>query len=529
MKRFGMAMGLVLVFFLSLSSLAQEKIYTIQIASLKTLKDAQNLYLQLEKTLPEGAKDFLRIEKIGRFYVIRIGRFSSPEQAKAPLNNIRRQVPDAFLRTAFYIEDRILVIYKKSLKHPVKHEVTEKTSPPSTEEELQKQVSRPGPSETLQKPAPREPSPQQKVQPQKIKGVNSFYLSYLIGLLIIFGLVVLFYTKRFRYLYFFKKISGLSHEFLMGFSSDPRGRVVKLKEKLQELTSLVKTNKTSLPFKTYPPDGYNVKNLWILEKPDRKILKSNNMVYINTDVNLPSGEVLPSIIISGDKITIGEGSTIRAIIAKGPIKVFPNTKVLELVDSDSEIVLSEGTEILEAATSSGRITLSKGVFFRCLYGLPITTYNYKPNKHFSMPENLKDFAPPKGQNILRINKTIQSPGGSIDIPPKNKVNQHIMAGESITIGEQSVVKGNIKAGRKIVISRNAVIEGSISVNDEVVIGEDTIILGDSISAKNKVLIHSGARIGKKEMSCIIRCDGNVVLYPDVEIYGTIITKNGLVL
>ena len=45
---------------------------------------------------------FVRVEKIGKAYTLRVGFFKEKEKAKATLKEIKKRYPSAFLRTCAY-------------------------------------------------------------------------------------------------------------------------------------------------------------------------------------------------------------------------------------------------------------------------------------------------------------------------------------------------------------------------------------------------------------------------------------------
>ncbi len=515
MKRHFFWGAVVLFVLISLPTFAQERIFTIQVASFPTLSEAKRVYSRLDALLPDAQKAFLRVERIGRFYVVRLGRFSSPPQARKVLKKVKREFPDAFVRRAYYIEQRIISLHRPE---PVnKPEVKTEKRPPQSASQSPKPTPKASPQKS--------PPPEHKAQ----RGSN-FLFVYGIALVLVFGVLVFVYMQRFRYLYFVKKVLPPSHSFLVNFTTSPRKEYEVLMEKLSEIYSLLEVNRTPLPYKTSPPEGYNLKNLWFAEKPEERFLKANNMVYLTTDATLPSQKVCPAIVLCRGKVTVQEGSTVRAVVSEKEINTGKNTRVLHFLDSKVETLLAEGTEVLESATTAGRLILNKDVFFRCLYGMPIITHGHKPKDPPEGHEDLKEFTPPKGHKSMKSNTTsIQSPGGSIDIPPRHKVSRHLIASQSVSIGSGALIMGNIKAGQSIEVFPDATIEGTLSANKEIVIKENVHFVGDSISAKDRIVIHHGVRIGTRQRPCIIRCDGEVVLSADVQIYGTIVTPKGYVI
>ena len=80
-----------------------QKIYTIQMGSFLTLDRAQNEFNSLMVALTDKYRSFLRVEKIGKFYTVRIGEFESYRNAEnfidsAPLNILKTNIIKAFLK-----------------------------------------------------------------------------------------------------------------------------------------------------------------------------------------------------------------------------------------------------------------------------------------------------------------------------------------------------------------------------------------------------------------------------------------------
>jgi len=69
-------------------------IYSFQVVSTKSLKDAKKAYEKI-KNMPDA-----RIEKIGNYYVVRYGLFKNPKEA--------RKYHGKFLTKCYYIPDRVV-------------------------------------------------------------------------------------------------------------------------------------------------------------------------------------------------------------------------------------------------------------------------------------------------------------------------------------------------------------------------------------------------------------------------------------
>jgi hypothetical protein len=86
-------------------------VYTLQTGSFKESQRAEKQFRIIEQSLEGTALQALRIEKIGRFYVVRIGRFASFGEATQFLKQHEPIVEGAMVMKAYFIDKRILQIY----------------------------------------------------------------------------------------------------------------------------------------------------------------------------------------------------------------------------------------------------------------------------------------------------------------------------------------------------------------------------------------------------------------------------------
>jgi len=87
---------------------ASRLVYTIQIGSQLKIADAQRQFNYLLRSLNEKKRDLLRIEKIGKYYTLRIGRFENYKTAKNFLQEMPPQLSEAIILKAHIKNERIL-------------------------------------------------------------------------------------------------------------------------------------------------------------------------------------------------------------------------------------------------------------------------------------------------------------------------------------------------------------------------------------------------------------------------------------
>ncbi len=124
-----------------------QSIYTIQVASSTNVGSIHKDFDDLTQRVDEKNLDYLRIEKIGKFYALRLGKFEARNRAAKFLDRIKSQLPSAVVMKAYYKEKRIVRMYerpeksmqevmtvqKKPVQEPAPKEVPQEIKPPVRE------------------------------------------------------------------------------------------------------------------------------------------------------------------------------------------------------------------------------------------------------------------------------------------------------------------------------------------------------------------------------------------------------------
>ncbi len=113
--------------FLPLNSYSSPLFHTIQTASFTNIEDAEKQFDSVVKKLDEDELDHLRIEKIGKFYSVRLGKFDDYATAEAFMNTIKSKLSQAAVMEAYIKDERIKKKYESTLqveKEPEKEEVS---------------------------------------------------------------------------------------------------------------------------------------------------------------------------------------------------------------------------------------------------------------------------------------------------------------------------------------------------------------------------------------------------------------------
>ncbi len=91
--------------------ISQESMYTIQTGSFKNSQRAEKQFRIIKKSLEGTALQALRIEKIGRFYAVRAGRFASLAEAEQFLRKHKLSFEGSMVMKAYFINERIHLIH----------------------------------------------------------------------------------------------------------------------------------------------------------------------------------------------------------------------------------------------------------------------------------------------------------------------------------------------------------------------------------------------------------------------------------
>jgi tetratricopeptide (TPR) repeat protein len=107
---------------------ASELVYTIQVSSLKEMERARKEYnFLIDKLNPEDL-NYLRVEKIGQYYSVRLGKFADRMNAEKILQNIKRNHPSALIMRAYIKKERIIKLYPRTLAEKEKDISSEHSS-----------------------------------------------------------------------------------------------------------------------------------------------------------------------------------------------------------------------------------------------------------------------------------------------------------------------------------------------------------------------------------------------------------------
>ena len=129
-RKFHILSVLIILFITPAFSDAAQSFYTVQAGSHTDMKGAENQFDDLAQSLKGKDLDYLRVEKIGRYFSVRVGKFDTRAPAEVLLKKNSSHLESSAVMKAYYIEDRILKSLTSSA--PVKTQVSTQTKPPKT-------------------------------------------------------------------------------------------------------------------------------------------------------------------------------------------------------------------------------------------------------------------------------------------------------------------------------------------------------------------------------------------------------------
>jgi hypothetical protein len=106
------------------------KTYSVQIGAFQKYQNAQRQFKRFKKSVPSNLSDYLRIEKKGHEYVLKVGKMDDPEQALNLLSALKEHAPDAFVWKGDWVPKNILEMRENPVGSAADHPKEEKVLHP---------------------------------------------------------------------------------------------------------------------------------------------------------------------------------------------------------------------------------------------------------------------------------------------------------------------------------------------------------------------------------------------------------------
>jgi len=98
---------------------ASQSIYTIQAGSFLTIERSQKQFDSIMKMLKAGELEYLRIEKVDKYYSVRLGKFEDYANTATFLETIKPRLSSAIIMKAYMKDDRIIRLHKDSFSSEI--------------------------------------------------------------------------------------------------------------------------------------------------------------------------------------------------------------------------------------------------------------------------------------------------------------------------------------------------------------------------------------------------------------------------
>ena len=106
--------SLVFLVFLPKNTYASQSIYTIQAGSFSGATEAGKQYDFIMNKLSKQEINYLRIEKIGKFYAVRLGKFENHSDSEKLYRAVKTHISKAVIMKAYIKNERIIKLYTGS-------------------------------------------------------------------------------------------------------------------------------------------------------------------------------------------------------------------------------------------------------------------------------------------------------------------------------------------------------------------------------------------------------------------------------
>jgi cytoskeletal protein CcmA (bactofilin family) len=228
-------------------------------------------------------------------------------------------------------------------------------------------------------------------------------------------------------------------------------------------------------------------------------------------------------------VACGDRSIVRALLSEGACDIGAGADVLRWVHADGPLRVGTGSALHGRATSDERIELEPGVRFGRLRAPRIMAREsdraseLRPSELPEASGSHSRFTPPRavrlGDGYLRVD-------GSLDIPPRSFVVEHLVVRGDVRIGVGSRLEGAVKAHGSVLLSEGVAVVGAVVARQDVHADRGATIAG-AVIAEGEVTLARGTSVGSPELPATVSAQ-RVRLAPTSAVYGAITTEDGAV-
>ncbi|MCE1242086.1 hypothetical protein [Oryzomicrobium sp.] len=238
------------------------------------------------------------------------------------------------------------------------------------------------------------------------------------------------------------------------------------------------------------------------------------------DLMLPNDHIFSGEVYAEGSLRGGSGLVLRAVLAKGDIRLGAETYVLRWLHADGVAVAGEGSRLYGRASAGQRLLLGPG----CRFGRM-----YAPRIEFTP---LVRPAPASPRQRLRRREAMEAPPrlqagdmgrwlvrGDLAVAGGTWHRGHLIASADLLVGAGAFVAGSIKGNRDVLLDSGSRVHGSVVAGARVVMERDSQAMGP-IVAEDVVEIGPGCVVGAPGHPTTITAP-RIRIAPGALVYGSI--------
>jgi predicted acyltransferase (DUF342 family) len=238
------------------------------------------------------------------------------------------------------------------------------------------------------------------------------------------------------------------------------------------------------------------------------------------DLHIPPMERLRGIGV-GNTVTVGHGAGIRdayaletlvaerdvvarTLTSDGTMVLGASVRILRWIDADGELTVGTESDLGVSAAGGARVVLGRRVRFERVWGSPVAS---DAGERVPFPY----VSPGRGEKLVDGAATHEDRPVIVDGPGR------VRAGTQIP--------GHLKVHGALHLEAGVHVGGNVIARGNVTVAEGGSIAGH-IFAEGDVLLGPGTRVSRAGVAKTVYATGEVVVAPDVEVFGWVVSENG---
>lgn len=223
--------------------------------------------------------------------------------------------------------------------------------------------------------------------------------------------------------------------------------------------------------------------------------ETSHLILGAGDLALPSDHIFSGEIYADGSLHGGAGLVLRAVLAKGDIRLGAGTYVLRWLHAGGVAAAGESSRLYGRASAGQRLLLERGCRFGRMYAPRIEFMPLSP------PLPVSPCQPLHRRRALEMPGQVQSSDtgrwlarGDLVVAGNTWHRGHLIASAGLRVGAGAFVAGSVKGNRDVVLGAGSRVHGSVVAGARVVLEQDSQAMGP-IVAEEVVEIGPGCVVG----------------------------------